>query len=254
MSCMTLFSRIVLSLTFGLVACSAESPVQTNQSEPIPPERVPFVHVAQGSLSQSQASDPISQNSPIFIRIIKSGDPRNRKGRLEVFSRNLDGTFSLESTHPICTWSGALGPKLKQGDGQSPEGFYFITKSSLNPNSSYHLSFNLGYPNAYDRAHGRTGDFLMVHGERVSIGCYAMTNDGIDVIYDRVETAFETGQSFIRVHIFPFEMTEANLAAYAANPNAEFWTNLMQGWDWFETYGAPPNVTVRNKTYQFDSN
>ena len=153
----------------------------------------------------------------------------------------------------MCTWSGALGPKLKEGDGQSPEGFYFIKPSSLNPNSSYHLSFNLGFPNAYDRAHGRTGSYLMVHGDCVSIGCYAMTDEGIEKIYAGVEGAFAGGQSFIRVHVFPFEMTEQNLAAKSENPNHGFWTNLKTGWDWFERERIPPNLSVANKTYRFSA-
>ena len=83
-------------------------------------------------------------------------------------------------------------------------------------------------------------------GNAFLIGCYAMTNPGIETIYDRVETAFDNGQGFIRVHIFPFPMTDTNLAAYADNPNAAFWANLKQGWDWFEETGTPPNVTVRD--------
>jgi murein L,D-transpeptidase YafK len=188
----------------------------------------------------------------VFIRIIKT-TPENDKGVLQMWKRGSDDRFHLDRSFDICTWSGALGPKLREGDGQSPEGFYFITPASLNPNSSYHLSFNLGFPNAYDRAHGRTGSFLMVHGDCVSIGCYAMTDDGIEDIYADVEAAFEGGQSFIRVHIFPFEMTEEELNLHSGSDNHAFWTNLKSGWDWFETNGVPPNVTVSEKLYQFET-
>ncbi len=212
-----------------------------------------FVCLACQPAGQTDAEVPVNPvlTTELFIRVIKTTQA-HEKGVLETWRRGVDGRFHLDRTFEICTWSGALGPKLRQGDGQSPEGFYFIRPSSLNPNSSYHLSFNLGYPNAYDRAHGRTGDFLMVHGECVSIGCYAMTNDGIEEIYADVEAAFTDGQSFIRVHIFPFEMTEENLKARRDNPNAAFWQNLKTGWDWFESGNIPPNVTVANKTYQFD--
>jgi len=145
-----------------------------------------------------------------------------------MWNRGADGTFQLSKTYEMCTWSGTLGPKLKEGDGQSPEGFYFIKPSSLNPKSSYHLSFNLGFPNAYDRTHNRTGSFLMVHGDCVSIGCYAMTDDGIEEIYKDVEAAFAGGQVFIRVHIFPFAMTDENLAKQSENPNHGFWTRPAQ--------------------------
>lgn len=194
----------------------------------------------------------VALTSELFIRIIKTTSERD-KGVLEIWKRGEDDRFHLDRTFDICTWSGSLGPKLQEGDGQSPEGFYFIKPSSLNPNSSYHLSFNLGFPNAYDRSHGRTGSFLVVHGNCVSIGCYAMTDDGIEEIYADVEGAFAGGQSVIRVHVFPFEMTEKALAAKRANPNYAFWKNLKAGWDWLENNGTPPNVTVADKSYHFEA-
>ena len=200
--------------------------------------------------AQIEPSSEVMASSELFIRLIKTTEDHD-KGVLEMWNRGADGRFKLTQTYEMCTWSGALGPKLKEGDGQSPEGFYFIKPSSLNPNSSYHLSFNLGFPNAYDRAHGRTGSFLMVHGNCVSIGCYAMTDKGIEKIYAEVENGFAGGQSFIRVHIFPFEMTTENLSAKSENPNHDFWTNLKTGWDWFERERIPPNVSVADKTYQF---
>lgn len=205
---------------------------------------------------QSSSADTLAVETPLsselFIRIIKTTAQKD-KGVLEMWKRGTNGTFHLDRSFDICTWSGALGPKLKEGDGQSPEGFYFIKPSSLNPNSSYHLSFNLGFPNAYDRAHGRTGSFLMVHGNCGSIGCYAMTDEGIEEIYEDVEEAFAGGQSVIRVHVFPFEMTEDTLEAHKGSPNYAFWENLKTGWDWFEQNRIPPNVKVADKTYRFEA-
>jgi len=202
--------------------------------------------------TQVEPSNAAEASSDLFIRIIKTTADHD-KGVLEMWNRGADGTFQLSKTYEMCTWSGTLGPKLKEGDGQSPEGFYFIKPSSLNPKSSYHLSFNLGFPNAYDRTHNRTGSFLMVHGDCVSIGCYAMTDDGIEEIYKDVEAAFAGGQVFIRVHIFPFAMTDENLAKQSENPNHGFWTNLKTGWDWFERERVPPNVSVPDKTYRFSA-
>ena len=145
-----------------------------------------------------------SWGSPIFIRIFK------QSSELEVWVKK-SGKFHLFKTYPICSFSGDLGPKLRQGDEQAPEGFYFVREGQLHPNSRYHLSFNLGYPNAYDRHHKRTGDFLMVHGNCVSIGCYAMTNKGVEEIYLMAEAALTNGQPFFRVHIFPFRLTEQKL-------------------------------------------
>ena len=172
---------------------------------------------------------------------------------MQAFVENSNGIFIFFKSWDICTYSGALGPKLKQGDRQSPEGFYFVTPARLNPNSSYHLSFNLGYPNAFDSAHGRTGDYLMVHGDCVSIGCYAMMDDGIEEIYTLLQAALNTGQPFVRVHIFPFEMSDVNMDKFKDNPNYEFWKNLKQSWDHFEQTARPPNVEVKDKRYVFQS-
>ncbi|MEM8617038.1 MAG: L,D-transpeptidase family protein, partial [Pseudomonadota bacterium] len=137
-----------------------------------------------------------------FIRIFK------QENELELWLKAPnENQYELSKTFPICAWSGALGPKLREGDGQSPEGFYRVGLGSLNPNSSFHLSFNLGFPNAYDRAHGRTGSYLMVHGACASIGCYAMTDAGIEEIYAAVETTLRSGQTAVSVHVFPFRLT-----------------------------------------------
>lgn len=182
---------------------------------------------------------------PIFIRIFKE------EKELELWVRNGE-RFDLFRTYPICTFSGGPGPKLRQGDLQSPEGFYFVTPQRLNPSSRFHLSFNLGYPNAYDRAHGRTGSALMVHGDCVSIGCYAMTDGKIEEIYTLADAALRGGQPFFRVHVFPFRMSGERLEAESASRWHGFWNNLAEGYDHFERTGKPPDVTVRDKRYVFE--
>jgi murein L,D-transpeptidase YafK len=119
----------------------------------------------------------------------------------------------------------------------------------MNPWSSYHLSFDLGYPNAHDRALGRTGSALMVHGNCVSIGCYAMGDAAIEEIWTAMAAALRAGQTSVKVHALPFAMTEANLAAHAASPHIAFWRDLKAGEDAFMRTGLPPAVRVRNKRY-----
>lgn len=177
--------------------------------------------------------------APLFIRIFKE------ESVLELWLWN--GTkFALFKAYPICTWSGGLGPKLTEGDGQSPEGFYFVRPEQMNPLSSYHLSFNLGYPNRYDQARGRTGSYLMVHGHCVSIGCYAMTDPVIEEIWTIASAAFNAGQPFYRVHIFPFRMTEENMRLHSGEPWQAFWQNLKEGYDLFERTKGHLDVTVRS--------
>lgn len=190
----------------------------------------------------SEAGFTLAQ--PILIRIFK------RDFELEIWKAK-DGRFHRFATYPICRWSGALGPKLKQGDRQSPEGFYAVGKSQLNPESRWHRSFNLGFPNLYDRAHGRTGTFLMVHGGCGSVGCYAMTNAVIDEIWQLVTSALEAGQPRFQVQAYPFRMTQENLAAKADDQLFPFWQSLKMGADLFEATGLPPRVRVCNGEYVF---
>ena len=196
-------------------------------------------------LAQDLLSQGLSLSSPIFIRIFK------KSGELEVWVENSN-KFELFKTYKLCRFSGSLGPKMRRDDRQSPEGFYFVKPNQLNPSSQFHMSFNIGYPNSYDRAHGRTGSALMVHGDCVSIGCYAMTDEKIEEIYTIADAAFRGGQSFFRVHIFPFRMTPKNMEQHKQSKWHGFWKNLKQGYDIFENERKPPNVMVRGKRYIFE--
>ena len=202
-------------------------------------------------LDKALRAKGLALGNPIFLRITKTQSKRNKQGKLQAFIENAEGEFVSFKTWDICNYSGELGPKLKEGDGQSPEGFYFVKPGQMNPYSSYHLSFNLGYPNAFDRAHKRTGNYLMVHGDCVSIGCYAMTDEGIEEIYTLMGAALNGGQPFVRVHVFPFPMTAENITAHKDNANIDFWKNLKTGWEWFERGNRPPNVNVAQKRYIF---
>ena len=197
-------------------------------------------------LTEEMNAKGLTFGSGLFIRMFKSTK------ELEVWVEK-DGKFELFKTYKICTygWKG-FGPKTRQGDGYAPEGFYFVTPTAMNPWSSYHLSFNLGYPNAYDRAHHYTGGSLMVHGSCASIGCYAMTNKRIEEIYTLMHAAFEGGQSFVRIHIFPFRMTENALKKHEKSKWYNFWLNLKTGYDFFEAKKIPPNVEVKSGKYVFE--
>lgn len=169
---------------------------------------------------------------PVFIRIFKESS----EFELWVQPRG-EGKFTLARQWPVARWSGKLGPKLMEGDGQAPEGFYYTNRSSLNPNSSYHLSFNINFPNDYDRSLGRTGTFIMVHGGRSSIGCFAMTDPVIEVIYATVEAALDNGQDTVPVHVFPFRMTPQRVAEIPDDDQWKtFWLDeLLPEYQRFET-------------------
>ncbi len=182
-------------------------------------------------------------SAPMFARVFK------QESEFEVWKQRPDGRFYHFKTYPICNWSGDIGPKKTQGDKQAPEGFYTVTRNQMNPNSQFHLAFNIGYPNAYDRAHRRTGNFLMVHGKCKSAGCYAMTDALIEEIYALARESFIGGQDSFEVHAFPFRMTEANLARNRNHPDYAFWLTLKEGFDHFEAARLPPTVAVCARKY-----
>ena len=183
---------------------------------------------------------------PIFIRVFKD------EALLEMYIQHrASGKYHLFRTYPIAAASGTLGPKLAEGDGQVPEGFYQVPPTAMNPASQYHLSFNIGYPNEYDRAHQRTGSAIMVHGNRVSIGCLAMTDEKIEEIYTLASAAHQGGQPFFNIHIFPFRITSKRIETTTQSDNQEFWINLKQGYDLFEQTQIPPQAKVVCGRYSF---
>jgi len=184
-------------------------------------------------------------SAPMLIRTYK------QEAEFEIWKMNSDGRYALLKTYPMCRWSGQLGPKTREGDRQVPEGFYAITPGQMNPNSNYYLSFNVGYPNAYDRALGRTGGSIMVHGVCSSAGCFSMTDAQIGEIYAIAREAFNGGQRAIQMQSFPFRMTAENLAKHRLDPNMAFWKELKTGADHFEVTKAEPSVMVCGKHYVF---
>ena len=181
--------------------------------------------------------------SPIFVRIFKD------ESELELWKQRADGRFYPFKTYPICNWSGDLGPKELQGDKQAPEGFYAISQDQMKPDSQYHLAFNMGFPNAYDRANKRTGQYVMVHGNCKSAGCYAMTDALVEEIYALARESFKGGQTSFQVNAFPFRMTDEKLARYRKHQAYPFWTTMKQGYDYFEVNRVPPTVAVCERRY-----
>ncbi len=184
--------------------------------------------------------------NPVFIRIFKISRT------LQVWVQKNEN-FILFKNYPICNYSGYPGPKLSEGDRQSPEGFYTVSSEQMNPWSEHHLSFNIGYPNDYDRANKRTGSAIMIHGGCTSQGCYAMGDHRMEEIYTIVNSALKNGQMFLNVHIFPFELTTENLHAYRHSPWLYFWNNLKIGYDTFELTKKVPKITIKNGQYTFNT-
>jgi murein L,D-transpeptidase YafK len=238
----TLFRALMTSAALAsavmLAGCNADQLSLANNAKANKP--IPEKLVAE---MQSKEMDP---QSPLLVRLFK------QEAELEVWKQDRSGKFSLLKTYPICRWSGDLGPKVREGDRQAPEGFYSIGPGQMNPQSSFYLSFNMGYPNAYDKALGRTGSMLMVHGDCSSRGCYAMTDEQISEIYALGREAFFGGQRAFQVQAYPFRMTPANFAKHRNNPNIPFWKMLKEGNDHFEVTKQEPKVEYCENKYVFD--
>lgn len=230
---MNLLRQLCLGVAF-LIATTASADRAQRAAQRVLPE-----------LQLTLQSKALKSGAAVFIRIFK------HERVLELWLKQSK-RFVLFRSYPICAYSGALGPKLREGDGQAPEGVYWVKAKQMNPASQFHLSFNLGYPNAFDQAHGRTGSALMVHGNCVSIGCYAMTDEQIEEIFTLMDLAFKAGQRAVQVHAYPFRFTEANWHAFGASANQDFWRDLARINQAFEQTQTPPMVSVRGKRYQLD--
>jgi hypothetical protein len=252
----------------GLASAPSEPAVEASPAPPAaaPPQQQvarapePVLRPApQEAFTPPEAPARFGMGDPVYVRIFK------QEGQLELWLKR-NGRFHLYHTYPICKWSGHLGPKLKEADYQSPEGFYSVSARQLHPHSNYQRAFNVGYPNAFDRQNGRTGGLVMVHGNCKSVGCFAMTDSGIEEIYGFVDAALRAGQREIPVHIFPFRMTESAIAHETGAGGgfsslfgggggsaqwAGFWHNLKEGYDIFEQTGEPPTAYACGDRYSF---
>ncbi|HET7889294.1 MAG TPA: murein L,D-transpeptidase family protein [Bradyrhizobium sp.] len=235
-----LMTSVALSAGALLAGCNSDEigSLATNAkaNQPVPPK-----------LIAAMVEKNMDLQSPILIRLFK------QEAELEVWKQDRTGRFALLKTYPICRWSGDLGPKVREGDRQAPEGFYAITPAQMNPTSAYYLSFNTGYPNAYDRSLGHTGSELMVHGDCSSRGCYAMTDEQIAEIYALGRESFFGGQKSFQFQAYPFHMTALNMARHRNSPHMAFWKMIKEGNDHFEVTKQEPKVDFCEKKYVFDA-
>ncbi|MBX9458181.1 MAG: murein L,D-transpeptidase [Rhizobium sp.] len=232
---------VVLAFGLGLLTgCSTEDTlgiehVSNRVEHPLP-----------AKMRQKLVKMNLSMSSPIMMRIFK------KEAVMEVWKANSQDRYQLIGTYPICAWSGQLGPKKKEGDRQAPEGFYTVTPAQMNPRSGYYLSFDMGYPNKFDRAYGRTGRNLMIHGACSSSGCYSISDAAVLQVYAFARDAFKGGQKNFQIQAFPFRMTAENMAKHRSSEHYEFWKNLKVGYDHFEITHRPPVVDVCGKKYVFN--
>jgi murein L,D-transpeptidase YafK len=229
-------TRVLAALLVAALTFQA-APVRAQTARSLAP-----IPAATLSLMRAKNTDAAA---PLVIRTFK------KEAELEVWKLNAAGRYVYIKAFPICRWSGQLGPKHHSGDRQTPEGFYAIGPSQMNPNSHYYLSFDTGFPNAYDRAQGASGSAVMVHGTCSSMGCFAMTDKQAGEIYAIAREALKGGQKAFQLQAYPFHMTPENMALYRTDPNIGFWNQLKEGYDRFESTGEILEPGVEGKRYVF---
>ncbi|MBW8687676.1 L,D-transpeptidase family protein [Chitinophaga rhizophila] len=185
----------------------------------------------------------------IFVRSFKLDS------ELEIWVKNkVTDTFRLFKSYRVCTLSGKMGPKRKEGDRQVPEGFYYI--NDFNPNSSYHLSLGINYPNFADKILSdpkKPGGDIYIHGSCLTIGCIPLTDDFIEEVYILAVNAKNSGQDFIPVHVFPVKFGNIRSLDYLGNfalkdnSSEKFWVDLKYAYDYFETHHKLPVILVDEK-------
>jgi murein L,D-transpeptidase YafK len=179
----------------------------------------------------------------IFIRAFK------KEKQLEIWvKKKSDTTYQYFKTYNFCSLSGTVGPKRKQGDGQTPEGIYHIDR--FNPQSNFYLSLGINYPNASDKilVSSNPGGDIFIHGSCVTIGCIPITDEYIKELYLLCVEARNNGQLKIPVYLFPMHLTPENLQLLQKRDVNEsvkkLWTNLKEVFDYFECYKKVPPVSV----------
>lgn len=193
------------------------------------------------------AEKNIPPGAPILIRIFKA------ESELEIWMGDDNGSYSLFASYPVCFWSGTLGPKLKEGDRQAPEGFYTVTLPQTHHSGRWPQSLDIGFPNPFDQVNQRDGSSILIHGGCASIGCFAMTNAVNLEVHKLTVDALDSGQVYVPIHVFPFRMTEENLARYETPELYDFWRNLKVGYDLFGRTHRPPRVSVCATRYGFEA-
>jgi murein L,D-transpeptidase YafK len=227
---------LFLAAGLALAGCNQQELASTKHLQPIPSKTMALME-----------EKGMRKQDPILVRIYKE------ESKLEIWKKSSSGRYALLKDYEICRWSGTLGPKVREGDKQAPEGFYAVAPGQMNPKSNYYLSFNLGFPNAFDKSMGRSGNFLMVHGDCLSAGCYAMTDAQMAEVYALAREAFSGGQRSFQVQALPFRMTAENMARRRNDPNFAFWKNLKEGSDHFEVTKLEPKVDVCGRSYVFNA-
>jgi murein L,D-transpeptidase YafK len=182
--------------------------------------------------------------SPVFIRVYK------QTSEMQLWVQQ-GSHYVLFKTYGICRWAGGLGPKFYEGDNQSPEGLYHITSSDLIVNPRWDRAMNINYPNNFDRANGRTGSSILIHGKCASIGCFAIQDANVEEVYAAVRAALHNGQARVPVLVLPFRFAEVAPSVNDTLKMDNFWIDLRRADLLFDRDRIPPAAWLCDGRYYF---
>lgn len=230
------FPLLFLSLTMNLPSFREGQMAYTRVREAYTnKEKIVLKNLAEHSISRDSLR--------IYLRAFKT------EKKLELWAKNTsDSGFVLIREFPICDLSGDVGPKRRYKDLQVPEGFYHI--SNLNPYSKFYLSMQINYPNASDSIRGvkgHLGNYIFIHGECISSGCLAITNDKIKELFVYCVEAYNSGQERIGITLFPSRLSDSVYAGLQSRYSKDkdkisLWADLKKSYDLFQQTRVPPTI------------
>jgi murein L,D-transpeptidase YafK len=197
-------------------------------------------------IAEMVAEKGFSLGAPMYIRILK------KEKQLEVWMQKTAGaryekfkSYDIRYLH-----NDKLGPKIKQGDHTTPEGVYPILPQNVTTGTAYHMAIDFGYPNQFDRSHGRSGSLVRIHGiADGSAGCPVMTDGDIEEIYTIANAALKAGHTNGAIYVFPFEMSTSNMLAHAGHPSMKWWKNELLPIAMALEKHMPLNISMDKKRY-----
>lgn len=186
----------------------------------------------------------LTLGSAVFIRVYK------QTSEMELWVQQ-GARYVHFKTYGICRWSGGLGPKMYEGDRQSPEGLYHITAADLIVNPRWDRAMNINYPNSYDVVNGRSGSGILIHGKCGSVGCFAIQDQNVEEVYGAVRAALNNGQAEIPVLALPFRFASVAPTVNDTLQLSEFWSDLRRADLLFERDRIPPTAWICDGRYYF---
>jgi murein L,D-transpeptidase YafK len=214
------------------------------------PRSMAIVEEATARLAPSLAAAGLRAGDPVVLRLFKE------ERELEIWMKPAqESLYVLFKIHRLSAVAGGPGPKLREGDGQAPEGFYAVSRRGLRPETRHHLGLDFGFPNDLDQAKGRGGSEVWIHGGgSAAAGGYALAPAAMDEVYALVDAALRKGTASVPTHLFPFRLTDRRMDEVVKERSrwTDHWVQLKEGFDFFDNVRLPPAIDLAEGRPRFE--